>query len=223
MTEVLLDSYTEGNRSSDVRMAKVFPHTGGGCSAVGQSFQTGATAYYLTKAVFYLRKTSSPDGKLVARLYEVSGIHGSTAIPTGSPLAESDEVEMSSIGTSIALVDFTFSGSQKYLMETNHTYCIVVIMKSANPEYIWVGVDNSAPVEHDGNHCDYDYEAWNYLMLYDTIFYVYGEFLIALQETLVLVPSLKIVYPFFAQAYKTIVRLPMVGTILTRLKEKINV
>ena len=57
------------------------------------------TSRPLSKARFYLYREGNSVGNVVAKIYNTSGIIGSTAIPTGSPLAQSLPISRSIINT----------------------------------------------------------------------------------------------------------------------------
>jgi len=154
--EIVVDSYSEENQNTYTSIEVVHPSNIFENSAVGQSFRTPAgTQYKLCKAKFYLKRYGSPVGNLVARLYNITGTHGSSARPTGTHLAESRLVAMENIPTGFTLIEFTFSGVQEYLMETNRVYCIECVVKDATvidgANCINIGFDNTSPT-HAGNY-----------------------------------------------------------------------
>src|SRR5262249_25971905 len=64
----------------------------------------------LKSVKFDLSKVGAPTGYAVAQIYAITGTFGSTAKPSGSALASSNPLDVSSLPTSFALSEFTFSG-----------------------------------------------------------------------------------------------------------------
>lgn len=173
----LIDSYTEENYDNDGVIDILHPSSiPDYYSAYGQCF-TVKENMKLTKARFYLRKYGIPTGKLVARLYNITGTYGIDGKPIGSHLAESEEVTIEELPTSHALIDFNFIEDNQYEMISGSHYVIVVLAKSGDVGFpykeVWVGRDYSSPT-HDGNYCSFSDNNWYASSAYDTIFYVYG-------------------------------------------------
>ncbi len=162
MAEFLVDSYSETNGDN----SGLFPYN---ATSLGQSF-TVSKRGKLASCKFYLSKAGNPTGTLNAKLYAHSGTYGTSSITTGSSLATSDNINASSIGTA-ALVTFTFTGVQQYLMGVGY-YCIICNGSSVSGD-----VDN-------GIHCYWDATGGhggnlvsgltNPNATYDTCFYVYA-------------------------------------------------
>jgi len=172
---VVLDGYSESNYSSYNALRAKFPSGAPSWSAVGQSFQAGASDQKIVRAAFYLDKSGSPTGNLYARLYAHSGTFGSSSVPTGAPLATSEPVDISTVGGGYALYNFDFNASEQYTMQTATYYCIVVMQLSGTVDgsnYIGVGMDASSPT-HAGNKLGYINGGWSADGSQDTIFYVY--------------------------------------------------
>ncbi|MFA5696431.1 MAG: hypothetical protein WC917_03205, partial [Bacilli bacterium] len=111
---------------------------------------------------------------MTARLYEVTGTPGSTAKPTGSPLATSDVFD-SSLAPTSGLFTFNFSGAERYLLVPNTNYIITVQYSGGDTNNkVNIGLDSTSPT-HAGN---LSYSAngttWGAIAGYDLIFYVYG-------------------------------------------------
>lgn len=174
----LIASYAETNQDSFFALQDEHPSdVDGQYSAAGQSFQT-TTSMRLKNAVFYMMKTGLPTGTMTAQLYAHSGVYGTSSKPTGAALATSDAFDCSTLGGAYALVNFTFSGANQYVMAASTSYCIAVV-NSGNAvslvNYPRVGADTSAPGA-PGNAFFYNDGAWeNPGGATDTIFYVYGS------------------------------------------------
>lgn len=87
-----------------------------------QSFANGANAQYLTRVRLKMKKTGSPTGNLVAKLYAHSGAFGTTSIPTGAALATSVNFDVSKLTTAYLEYEITFLTQFEMVASTN--YCI---------------------------------------------------------------------------------------------------
>jgi hypothetical protein len=159
----LVDSYSESNYSGNLSLSNDL-------KKIGQSF-TGS-GINLTSAKFYLIKDGTPTGNLYAVLYAHSGTFGTDGVPTGSPLATSNAVTVSSLSNSaIGLITFTFS--TPYMLVNGTKYVIVCYLNAGLYDGVFIGNDSSSPT-HGGNLCYYD-TAWGGMDNRDLIFYVYGN------------------------------------------------
>lgn len=181
MSPVLLDYYSETNYNTSFKITKVFPSpTNWG--AIGQALIITTERRKLASIKFYLKKVGLPIAKLVVRVYTPTGTVGVNARPSGNPtdipLAESDEVECTSLSINMSLIEFTFSGSNKITFEANMGYCFLVLPKSATTldanNYFEVGADWLV-LSHAGNICALLNGAWAGGSSYDVIFYLYGD------------------------------------------------
>jgi len=164
-----IDSYSETNQNTVfARYAAV--------AFIGQSF-TNTNFIQLSKAKFYIRKIGSPTGNCKAHIYAHTGTFGSTGKPTGSPLATSDDVDVSTLPTSLTLTDFTFSGANKINLSASTKYCVAIQAAGADSSNgIEIGYDSTSPT-HAGNGSfsnDSTGSAWNADNTYDVCFYVEG-------------------------------------------------
>ena len=163
----LIDSYSEANQNGTATI-------NGTRTAVGQIFTPSVSAY-IRSSKFYLSKENSPTGTIVAKLYAVTGTPGSTAVATGSPLAISAGLDVSTLSAwpTLALVtfDFTLNG---YLMSAGVPYAIVVEYPGgSSTNTVPVGIDTSGT--HPGNKAELNSGFWIADADFDTIFYVYGD------------------------------------------------
>jgi len=90
----------------------------------GQSFANGSNPQYLVRAYFQLQKVLAPTGTVTATLYAHSGTFGTSSVGTGSALATSDAVDLSSITTSYAPVEFYFSTPFEMVASTNYVLAV---------------------------------------------------------------------------------------------------
>jgi hypothetical protein len=122
------DSYSESNQDTDVNL-------NGTNNAAAQSFDGDGNV--LSRARFYLKKTLSPTGNVVAKLYAASA-----GVPTGAALATSNNVPTSDIGGTYALIDFEFEDEFELVLGTNN-YCIAVEYTAGDgSNYVTVGVED---------------------------------------------------------------------------------
>lgn len=179
MMSVLLDSYSDSNYDYD-------GYTGGG-SFRGQSFTNLVGSYKLASAKFYMYRSGTPTGAMNMRavLYEHSGVYGTSSIKTGSALATSSDVLVSSIGETIDWVTFTFDGT--YSLTPGAYYCIEVELDADATGQVVFGIDATTPT-HSGNY--YASSANN---ARDLIFEVYGD------EDVPEIPDDAIVIPTFVE------------------------
>lgn len=178
ITDTLLADYYIGNRSTWQTMKSNHPSSGSAYSATGQSFQTpnDGVSYTLTSVNFTLYKIGSPTGNGYAKLYAHSGTFGTSSVPTGSPLATSDAVDVSLLptaGTYDTIINFT----DNYAMTANSYYFIDWENPSSGIDtsnYVSIGVDSTSPTGN-GNCALFRNSAWSAVTGADVAgFAVYG-------------------------------------------------
>lgn len=164
----IIDSYSESNYSSSVTVISGSKEV----SACGQSF-TGSGSV-LKSAQFYLRKNGSPTGNAYVKIYAEthSTAFGTDSLPTGSVLATSNALDVSTLTSSIQLKEFTFSGTGNILLSSGTKYIAVIEYTNGNPweDNILVGLDGTSPA-HSGNGVYYD-GSWHYNNSIDYCFYI---------------------------------------------------
>ena len=177
MAEELIDSYSETNSNAYATLKGRHPSSSSLFSGQGQSF-TCDNVRKITSAKFDLKKTGLPTGMAHAVLYEHSGTYGTSSLPTGEPLATSDDFDVEDLATDPALKTFTFTGEEQYEMQADTKYCICY----ENPATGNIDASNSVDVgtdttdaSHDGNRMAHANGAWLASATFDTPFYVYGE------------------------------------------------
>jgi phage minor structural protein len=167
---ILIDKYSEANKSAVERIAT----DAGESNQLGQSF-TG-TGKILNKITLYLAKVGLPTEYIYVSVYAHSGTFGTSSIPTGSALAISNQVSVSSLGIYSALIDFTFTGSNKIALANGTKYVwIITTTQGTSSDNVLVGIDSTSPT-HGGNYCFHNVGgAWSYNAAKDVIFYVWGD------------------------------------------------
>lgn len=175
--ESAIDSYREGNQDNYWFLADLHPSDSGYKSAGGQAFQVTSNLNLVSTKVYLQLGEGSPIGNAYARLYAATGTFGTNARPTGSALATSDDLDISTVGASWALYTFNFTGSNQYSMQANTDYVIVYENPTSGTvdtsNYLRIGTDTSSPT-HDGNEALYENGVWTGYPNIDTIFYIYG-------------------------------------------------
>ncbi len=158
---MIIDSYSETNQNAYLQSNQA--------SEVGQAFTS--TPATLTSSKFYLRKINSPTGDMISHLYNITGTYGTDAKPTGSALISSTAIDASTLTTSFALVEFTFSA---YSLSAGYYAITLAYTDAGDTNRIYYGIDTTTPT-HDGNICYKVGANWTGTNIYDDCFYVYGN------------------------------------------------
>ncbi|MFA5542455.1 MAG: hypothetical protein WDA47_01670 [Bacilli bacterium] len=159
---IILDYYEESNRDYALQVS------GGTNHSVGQSFYGDGNE--LAQVEFFIQKSNSPTGYAYAKLYAHSGTFGTSSIPTGSALATSEGVDVSTLGA-YALVAFTFTDG--YILGDGTPYVICLEYTGGDTtDKLYVGCDSSSPT-HEGNASRTSDMANWFSRAEDMIFYVY--------------------------------------------------
>lgn len=169
MATVIVDSYSESNQNAEISQYKDRYY-------VGQAF-TG-NGGVLDSAKFYIRKIGTTVGNVNVVVYAETHTtaFGTDSYGTGSVLATSNSIDSTTLGTSLALVNFTFIGENQITL-TSGTHYVIMIGGSTGADInncVKVGYDNSS-LTHAGNLITKDIYGWAVSDLYDTCFYVYAE------------------------------------------------
>jgi hypothetical protein len=138
-------------------------------AALGQSFTgDGGTLSSANMSIF---KVGSPTGNVVIKIYNHSGTYGTSSVPTGTPIATSDNVDASTLSTSSTGTSFNFSGSNKIILEDGVYYCLVITYDGDSTNKVAVSFDSTSPT-HDGNKYYY-YGGWYAQPTQDFGFFVF--------------------------------------------------
>lgn len=121
--------YADTNQDTDVNLD-------GDPTAAGQTFT--ATAGVLSRARFWMKKTGTPAGNMVAKLYATS-----VGVPTGAALATSEDLAADSLAGTYGWADFEFW--DEFTKSAATVYAIVVEYTGTGSDYVTLGVDNSSP------------------------------------------------------------------------------
>lgn len=167
----VLDSYDFSNRNG----LQFFDDANGYRKC--QSF-TGSTSEVISRVDVVWGKLGSPTGNMAIEIYAHTGSFGTSSVPTGSVLATSDTVDVSTAPSylSPASQSFIFSGAEQIVLsDTNYVLCgyFPVAVESDN-DSIGVGTDDSSPT-HSGNYSQYNSGAFTAYSGIDMVFKIFTE------------------------------------------------
>lgn len=171
----LLDSYSESNR--DDRNSIGDPS--GVAVYTGQAFTTpnDGISYTLDSMKFYNNTFGSPTGNIISSLYAHTGTYGTSSTPTGSSLANSDNVDVSTLAVdpSYALQTYNFTSGNRVSMTANTHYCAVLYYAGGSAGHVArMGVDVSSPTAGGNSFYSPSVVSWTAQAGVAGCFYVYG-------------------------------------------------
>jgi len=181
-SSVVLDSHVEANRDALTAIDTVTR------AGVGQSFTVPTNNYRLLSAQWFLLKVTSPTGNAVAKIYAHSGTFGASSVPTGTALATSNTLDVSTLTGSYQLITFTFSGANQITLQSGLKYIVSIESTDILTGSVSVGRDGSSP-SHAGNWSDLQGGVWASASTVDNIFYVNGALLVPLLNKLSATPD----------------------------------
>lgn len=160
--EVLIDSCTSGTYEAD--QYRFYSY--------GEAFSCDETKNIST-VKFKLLNDDSATGSGYAVLYAMKGIYGTSGEPTGSALATSSDLDLSTLNTSTPTWE-TFTFSSSYQMVSGTKYCICWEHDSTSEVKIRYAYTDTA---HDGNACfeDNEGDSWDHQDDRWILFEVYGD------------------------------------------------
>lgn len=143
--------------------------------ADGQSFQVPRTCI-LNSCKFYIKKIGTPPGNITASIYLSTGTLGTTSKPTGSVLATSLPIIADSLTTSLQLITFNFTSTERITLSALTNYVIVINYNDGDASNcVSVGIDNTS--SYSGNwSASGDLVSWSPISGNSLCFYVYGFF-----------------------------------------------
>lgn len=131
-----------------------YPVGNGTVTRVAQCFSNGVVAQNLTRARFHLKKVGSPSGNLTFTIYAISGTFGSTGVPTGSAVATSGTLDVTTLTTSYLEKEISFPVVTQYSMASSTNYAIAVEYSGGDVSN-YVHVEGAATGSHAGNLANY--------------------------------------------------------------------
>jgi hypothetical protein len=140
----------------------------------GTSFRVAETTT-LDSCSFHLDKYGTPTGDVYAELYLDGGTYGVSSKPTAPPLATSDVLDISTLTTSYALTDLTFSGANQVTLTAGTNYIIAIRYNGGDANSgLNIGVDATNKF-FPGNMSVHTAAGWNVEGFgTDLLFYVFG-------------------------------------------------
>lgn len=157
--------------------ASYFNHRGlyaANTTECAQSFTASGT-YEIDSLRVRMCKFGSPTGTAVARIYAHTGTYGTSSVPTGSVLATSGTLDVSTLSGSDSWITFEFTGSNRIILNSGTYYCISIYYNGGDASnQVWVGMKGTGA--HGGNESYYSGGAWNISgsPTYDVVFYLLG-------------------------------------------------
>lgn len=165
-TTVTTDSYGEENSDGVGLLSSVG-------EAHSQSFTGDGGS--VSSCVFYLRKALSSAGLIAAKIYAHTGTYGTSSKGTGTALATSATIDVSTLSTSLTLQTFTFDSPYTTTNGTKYVLAVEYVEEGAGSTIVYVGRDSSSPT-HAGNFCIKSAGgSWSSFNTIDLPFYVYSQ------------------------------------------------
>ncbi|MFH2012587.1 MAG: hypothetical protein ABIJ37_07815, partial [Pseudomonadota bacterium] len=135
--------------------------------AGGETFLGKGVA--LDSCEFYINKYGLPTGNVVAKLYAHTGVFGTSGIATGTPLATSNTLDISTLTTSPQMKTFTFGSPYTPLLDVPYVIAIEYTGGDTS-NYLSVGLADSGGGAHEGNYCFFKDSEWNSSIIQSVIF-----------------------------------------------------
>lgn len=166
-------SYSETNADTAAAIGNTSGNTGH-----GEAF-TSSISGILDSSVFYLCHDSGVTGNMTSSIYNITGTLGTNAAPTGSALATSDPVSITTTNTgnnviNMSLITFSFSGANRISLTSGTNYAVSVEYSGGGAGTgLYVGEDTSAPSYVGNTIFRLNAGTWSGTATADDSFYVY--------------------------------------------------
>ena len=164
----LIDSYASSNRNNEYITGQ------GGNLSFGQVFL--GQAREIESCWIFLSKygSTSPTGDGTVKLWLATGTLASTGVPTGSALATSGTLDVSTLTATPTETTFTFTGANKITLTAGLVYVVTFNYSGGGgAHFVSVGIDSSSPT-HAG-HTAYTTDGTNWsTRTVDTCFGLYA-------------------------------------------------
>jgi len=143
--------------------SKTFVDSGSGVSGThankGQSFQPNSSGT-LSTAAYKFQNTGSAVGTIFMEIYAASGALGSNT-PTGSALATSDNVDLSTLSTgSYATTTFSFTGSNKISLSSAEIYVLTLTINITGGSGVFIATESTGNSASLGNSSGWNGSNW---------------------------------------------------------------
>jgi len=129
---VVIVDWNTGFSNQTLEVQTVHPSSNAmlGNSAVFQVFS--GNGYMLSSADVYAQRVNSVGGVIIrAAVYNAAVQSGSFLVPSGSPLAVSEEVIFQYLQSSFVMVEFVFTGNNQIVLNSGSMYCLVIYAETA--------------------------------------------------------------------------------------------
>ncbi len=167
------DSYAISNRNATQALGN------GTIIGVAQSI-TGAGGV-MSRARFILSKTLAPTGNAVAKIYAHSGTFGTSSIPTGTALATSKTLDVTTLTTTLALIELEFEDEFTLVSATKYVLTLEYSGGDAS-NFVNIGTDTSSPT-HGGNFATLTGSTWSAVAGTDAIFFAFTGAIVKVNAT----------------------------------------
>lgn len=147
----------------------------GGKEEIGQSL--ALPEIMITTSSFFIKRLGNPSGNCVVKLYNVSGTVGVDALPTGSALGVTNEIDVTSLSTSFTKVFFAYD-PVPLLSASNYAIVLEFTGTYDGSNRLDYGIDWSSPTD-PGNIFFTDFHGGPYSteITQDLIYSVTGSFI----------------------------------------------
>lgn len=165
---VLIDSYNDVPYLGDAIVGGSYKYW------IGQSFEVSLTKS-LYSAKHYIKKWGSPTGNVYAKVYAHTGTYGTSSVITGTALATSNPVDISTLSSSYEWVEFLFTGENQIELSASTYYVVTVEFSGGSSGNALIKeLDASSPT-HGGNVSYEDSGGVVTTRFWDLSFEIYGE------------------------------------------------
>jgi len=117
----------------------------------------------ISKVGFWAKKTGSPTGSMVAKVYNMTGTFGTNGLPSGTALATSDNFSVSTLPAGTETYnEITFSGANQIMLSSGTNYCISFEYTGGNSsnQVDMVVLIAGSGSEHPGNASYWNGTTW---------------------------------------------------------------
>ncbi len=129
---------------------------------------------YFTGASWRIYKGGSPTGNIVARIYTHTGTYGTSSVPTGTYLAESDPIDVSTLSGSPTVQRFTFTGNNRIRIHNQYYVITIRYTGGGGANFVGTYIDTTLPT-HAGNKSHWNGSSWTATAGHDRIFYAWYQ------------------------------------------------
>lgn len=121
----------------------------------------------ISKITVSIAATGSPTGMVVAKIYNTANTFGTNSIPTGTVLATSNPIDVSTLSDSYTNVDFIFRPSEKIQLGGSFKAISIEYSDGSSDDYISIGTDTTSSYE---GYFSYLRGSWNSENSQDMVF-----------------------------------------------------